>query len=173
MARPKAGDYAAYYEKYLALVPEENIVETLEKNLGESLAVLREIPDSRGQERHAPYTWSVNEVVGHIVDGERIFGYRALRFGRVDTTPLPGFEQDPYVAAGEFDRRRLSDLTREFELARRSNIELFQGFPDAAWARRGEASGNAITVRAVAYILVGHARHHMGILRKRIEGAAA
>jgi hypothetical protein len=171
MQRPGSTEYAPYYGKYLALVPEDDILAALEAQLEETLAVLRPVPEAQGNVRHAPYTWSVKEVVGHLTDTERIMGYRALRFARGDATPLPGFDENPYVRAAEFDRALLRELVAEFEAVRRSHLWLFHGLPPAAWSRRGEADGKAVSVRALAYIIVGHGRHHTGILRQRLSRA--
>jgi DinB superfamily len=166
--RPEPTEYAPYYAKYLDLVPEDDILPALEAQLAETLAVLRAAPEGQGDVRHPPYTWTVKEVVGHITDTERVMGYRALRFARGDQTPLPGFDEQIYVPAGQFDRVPLRDLAAEFEAVRRSHLPLFRHLPAAAWARGGKANDNPVTVRALAYIIVGHARHHTAILRKRL-----
>ena len=171
MPRPAPSEYAPYYAKYIDLVPEEDILAALEAQLAETLAVLRPAPESQGNVRHPPYTWTVKEVVGHLTDTERVMGYRALRFARGDATPLPGFEENDYAREGQSDRVRLADLVGEFEAVRRSHVWLFRTLPEAAWARGGEANGSPVTVRALAYIMAGHARHHTAILRKRLEGA--
>ena len=171
MPRPAATEYAPYYAKYLALVPEDDILAALEAQLGETLAVLRRAPESQGGVRHPPYTWTVKEVVGHLIDCERVMGYRALRFARGDTTPLPGFDEESYAPAGQFDRLPLAALVAEFEAVRRSHLYLFRHLPADAWDRGGKANDNAVTVRALAYIIAGHGRHHTGILQKRLAGA--
>jgi hypothetical protein len=168
MQRPDSTEYAAYYGKYIDLVPETDILATLDKQLDELLAFFRGIPESQGDVCHAPYTWTVKEVIGHLTDGERVFGYRALRFARGDTTPLPGFDENPYAKAAEYKRVTVADVVSEFEAVRRSNIWLFRNLPEAAWTRTGEANNNPVSVRALAYILVGHSRHHGAILRKRL-----
>ena len=168
MSRPESTEYAGYFGNYVALVPEENILPVMAAQMTEALALLREVPEAQGIERHPPYTWSVKEVVGHVTDAERVFSYRALRFARADQTPLPGFDENPYVTAAEFDRVPLKDLVSEFENLRRSNLCLFGNLTDEAWLRTGEASGKTLSVRALAYILVGHARHHFTILQKRL-----
>jgi hypothetical protein len=170
MHRPTSTEYAPYYGKYITLVPEEDIRRALESQLEEMLAFLRVIPESQGEVRHPPYTWSIKEVVGHVTDCERVLGYRALRFARGDTTPLAGFDENEYARVGQFDRVPLSDLVSEFEAVRRSHVWLFRSLPDDAWSRHGEANGTAVSVRALAYILVGHARHHLTILRQRLSG---
>jgi hypothetical protein len=166
--RPDAAEYAPYYGGYVALVEGDDALAAMRAQEADLVAFLRAVPEAVGDVRHAPYTWSVKEVVGHITDAERIFSCRALRFGRADATPLPGFDENGYVRGGEFDRCALQDLVAGFEAARRSSVMLFQTLPDAAWLRVGEANGNLVSVRALAYILIGHAQHHGAILRKRL-----
>jgi hypothetical protein len=172
MTRPQSSEYAPDYQPYIALVPEDDILAALETQLGDTLAVLRGVTEAQGNQRHPPYTWSVKEVIGHLTDCERILGYRALRFARDDTTPLPGFDENVYARAAEFDRLPLRDLLAQFEAVRRSYLFFFRGLTEAAWGRTGQANGQPITVRALAYAIVGHARHHTAILRKRLSTPA-
>jgi hypothetical protein len=168
IARPDATEYAAPYANYVALVPEGPILDVLEQQLDALLALLRDLPEEVGNTRHPPYTWSVKEVVGHITDAERVFGYRALCFARGDSASLPGFDENEYVRAAGFDSYRLTDLVAEFESLRRSHLCLFRGLSSAAWQRRGTASGYAVSVRALAHIIAGHTHHHAVILRRRL-----
>jgi hypothetical protein len=168
MPRPAPGDFAPFYAKYMDLVSEDDIQAVLSKQLDEFLALMRPVSEETGNVRHPPYTWSVKQVVGHLADSERIFGYRALRFARGDTTPLPGFEENDYARTAESDRVRLADLVSEFEAIRRSHIWLFRNMPAEAWDRAGTANGTRVTVRALAFIMAGHVRHHGGILKKRL-----
>jgi hypothetical protein len=169
MARPTADEYVALFGKYIDLVPETEIVPVLEKQREEFVDFVQKIPESEASKRHPPYTWSIKEVVGHLTDTERILGYRALRFARNDKAPLPGFEQNPYVESAHFDRLPLRDLAAEFEALRRSHVYLFRGLTEEAWSRTGVASDNPISVRALAFTLAGHVRHHLAILRKRVS----
>ena len=168
MSRPEPSEYALHYGNYIRLVEEEDIVEAMRSELARTLELLRDVPEQESLIRHPPYTWSVREVVGHLIDSERVFGYRALRFARGDATPLPGFDENAYAAAGAFDRRSLASLRDEFDFLRRSHVGLFASLPEEAWDRRGTANNAEITVRALAYVLVGHERHHVAILRKRL-----
>jgi DinB superfamily len=168
MPRPAPADFGPYFGNYVDLVPEDDIQPALANQLEETLAVLRPLTDATAEFRHPPYTWSIKEVVGHLIECERIFGYRALRFARGDSTPLPGFEENDYAREGQFDRVRFVDLLAEFEAVRRSHVWLFNNLPPAAWDRAGEANRHRLSVRAMAYILVGHVRHHMAIVRKRL-----
>ena len=171
MARPDPSEHAAYYGKYIALVPEDDILTAMKSDLTETLSYLSGVSEKDSCVRHPPYTWSIKEVVGHVTDSERIFGYRALRFARDDSTPLPGFEENAYARAAEFDSRPLYDLAAEFEAVRRSHLCLFGNLPEVAWVRRGTANGDGVSVRALAYIIVGHQRHHFAILRRRLSSA--
>jgi hypothetical protein len=169
--RPQPSEFAPYYGKYVELVPETDIVNALDTQMDETLAVLRTVSEATSVVRHPPYTWSVKEVIGHLTDCERIFGYRALRFARGDTTSLPGFEENDYARTGEFDRVPLRELAAEFEAVRRSTIALFKHLPETAWSRGGQANEKNISVRAIAYVIIGHARHHTAILRQRLGPA--
>jgi hypothetical protein len=166
-AKPAKDEYAPYYEKYTSLVPEGDVLATLEQQVAATLVLLRSLPEGQGSFRYAPEKWSIKELVGHIIDTERIFAYRALRIARGDTTPLPGFEQDGYITNGNFDGRQLSDLASEFETVRQSTLFLLKHLSDEAWVRRGVASENEVTVRALAHIIAGHELHHVEILRSR------
>lgn len=165
--RPEAGEFDPYYARYIDRVPDGDIVSLLENQIRSTAAVLRAVPADRATYRYAEGKWSIAEVVGHLIDLERIFGYRALRFARADTTPIEGFDQDAYVPAGEFDRRTLADLVGDFEAVRRSTLTLIRGFPPGAWTRIGTANQNPISVRALIYIIAGHERDHLGTLKAR------
>ena len=166
-ARPEPNEYASYYEKYVSLVPDAGLVETLERQGAETLALLRGVTEERAGHRYGEGKWSVKQVVGHIVDVERIFAYRALAIARGERQPLPGMDQDEYMAGADFDSRTLADILDEFEAVRRANVLMLRGLKPEAWSRRGTASDNEVTVRALAYILAGHEAHHVRILRER------
>jgi hypothetical protein len=167
MERPTSADYAPYYEKYVALVADGDIVKSLQTQMQDTLSLVRSLTSEQADSRYAPDKWTVKELLGHLVDAERIFSYRALRFARGDENPLAGFDQEPYVQNGNFANRTLEDLAGEFEHLRLSNILLFRSLDEAAWKRRGVASDNEVSVKALAYIMAGHELHHMGILRTR------
>ena len=169
LSRPGPNEYAPAFESYIKLVPECDILERLDQQIEGTLDLLRDVSESEAETRHAPYTWSTKQVIGHLIDSERIFGTRALRFSRQDPTELPGFDENHYVRRARFDARPLADLAREFELVRRSHILFFRGLDDEAWLRTGVANGNAVTVRALAYIIAGHELHHVTILHQRLS----
>lgn len=165
--RPQASEYAPYYEKYVAKVPDGEIEETLEAQLREMKLLLGSVSEKGADFRYAKGKWSVKEVLGHISDTERIFAYRMLRIARGDQTPLAGFEQDDYVKMGNFPALALAELLEEFTAVRRASIVLLRWFDAAAWLRRGVANQKEISVRALAFILAGHERHHRQVLQER------
>jgi hypothetical protein len=167
VAKPQTNEYAAYYEKYVSLVPDGNIIELLEQQLEKTLALLGGLSEEKGNYRYAPDKWSIKELVGHVADTERIFAYRLLRFARNDKNALAGFEQDDYIKNANFDNCHLSDLVKEFEFIRKSSIALLRHLPEEAWLRSGVASDNEVSVRALAYMLAGHELHHLNVLSER------
>jgi len=169
--RPQTSEFASYYQRYIELATEDDVVAALDAQSHETAKVLGGISEQQAANRYEPGKWSVKQLVGHVIDGERIFAYRALCIARGDTTPLPGFEQDPYVANAASDGRSIADLAEEFATVRRANVMMLRALPEEAWSHVGTASDNPISVRAIAYILLGHERHHMGILRERYLGA--
>lgn len=165
--RPEVDEAAPFYHGYLAKVPDENVGAHLVEQLHELEQLFDTVTDDAALHRYAPGKWSIKEILGHLTDTERIFGYRLLRISRGDPTALSGFDEKAYVPAGRFDDRPLPALLAEFRAVRLSTVALVQGVPEAAWAQRGQANGTSITARALAYILVGHMAHHMGVLRER------
>lgn len=162
---PEPSEYLEYYGRYIRLVPEGDIVQTLVEQLPRTLEFLRSLGEARASEPYAPGKWTLKQVVGHLIDTERVFSYRALTFARGDTAELPGMDQDAFMVDGNFGERTLADLCEEFESLRRANVRLFAGVPERAWLRSGTASGANVSVRALAFIIAGHERHHLKILR--------
>jgi catechol 2,3-dioxygenase-like lactoylglutathione lyase family enzyme len=169
MARPDPSEYVAAYTSYVALVPEDDILSAMQSEQAQTLTFLRGLSEREAALLHLPYTWTPKQVVNHLADAERIFGYRALRFARGDSTPLPGFDENAYAETAGANHRPFFDLVSEFEAIRRSHLSLFKNLPLAAWQRRGIANANEVSVLALAYIIVGHERHHMRILRQRFS----
>jgi len=165
--KPEAGEFLPYYGRYIDQVAAGDILATLATQMQDTQALLKSLPASVGKYRYAPGKWSVNEMIGHVIDAERIFSTRALRFSRADSTALPGFEQDDYVRNATFDDFPLGELAAEWESLRRSTIFFFTHLSEEAWMRRGTASGGEVTVRALAYIIAGHEVHHRQILQDR------
>jgi DinB superfamily len=170
MTRPDSAEYAPYFEKYISLVPGDNIVTTLSSQIENTLALLRVLSESQGELRYASGKWSIKEVIGHLIDAERIFIYRGLRMARSDRTPLPGFDENFYVESGNFGDRRVDELADEFKTVRKSGVYFFRHLGEEAWARRGVANDSEISVRAIAHIIAGHELHHLGIIRTRYLG---
>lgn len=166
-SRPSEGEFLPYYERYISLVPSGDVLSTLEAQMNETQALLRGLPASISMYRYAPDKWSVNELIGHVIDSERIFAARALRFARNDPTALPGFEQDDYVRNSKFDAYPLAELASELDSVRRASVFLFRHLEEPAWMRRGTANTAEVSVRALAYIIAGHELHHRQMLLAR------
>ncbi len=167
MHKPQPGEYNSYYEKYVSLVPDGDIIATLKSQIDETRGLLSTVPEDRGNFRYEAGKWSIKEVLGHLTDTERIMSYRALRIARGDTTPLPGFEQDDYVRTAQSNAFSLSSLLEEYIAVRRATVLLFEHMAAEACTRQGTASNNPVTVRALAWIIAGHELHHRAILKSR------
>ena len=165
--RPQPGEFIPYYGRYIDQVAGEDAGAALASQIVETLAALRPLDEPRALHRYAPGKWSVKEVLGHVMDGERVFAYRALRFARKDETPLPGFDETEWAPAGNFDRRPLAELLDEFAAVRAATLQMFRGFEPEALTRMGKANDSPVSVRALAWIIAGHELHHRGLLLER------
>ena len=168
--RPQPGEYSPYHERYISLVPGNDVLAALtalDDQRRQMLLLLSGRTEADGDLRYAPEKWSLKEVLGHINDTERIMSYRALRISRGDATPIEGFEQDDYVRNGPFAERPLADLIEDYIAVRRATVSLFRNLDEAAWTRRGVANKNEISVRALAYIIAGHELHHRRIIEEK------
>lgn len=165
--RPAAGEFAPFYARYIAAVPDGDLVERLRIEGAAIATLLRSLDRETAGHRYAPGKWSVLEVFGHLIDSERVFAYRALRFGRGDTTPLAGFDENLFAVEAGHDGRTPTDLAAELEAVRAATIALFASLAPAAWERRGEANGQPVSVRALGWMTAGHELHHRRILRER------
>jgi hypothetical protein len=162
---PGRDEYADYYETYVSKVHRGvSILDLLEAQQIEVAETLGGIDDQRAGFRYASDKWSIKEVIGHMIDTERIFAHRALCFARGEKQPLPGMDQDEYVVGGSFDDRNIADLALEYQTVRRSSIAQFSGFSPRHLNRRGIASDCEFTCRATLFIIAGHERHHLGVL---------
>lgn len=168
--RPEAAEFAPFYAAYVAAVPEGDIVTILRRDGEEWQRMLAEIPEARGDHRYAEGKWSIRQLVGHVSDAERIFTYRALRIARGDRTPLAAFDENAYAETAGSDHRTLAALAAELAVVRGASVALFNSLPDEAWTRTGTASEKTVSVRALAYITAGHARHHLKMLQERYLG---
>ncbi|RPI63960.1 MAG: DinB family protein [Ignavibacteriales bacterium] len=165
--RPAKGDYGEYYQKYIDLVKGDDIFRILVEQNMDSQNVLNSFSESKGNYKYAEGKWTVKEVIGHMMDVERIFAYRALCIARGETNLLPGMDQDMYVSNGNFNKRQLFDLNYEYRLLRESNILLFGGFDKSVLQNKGTASGYEVTVLALMFMTVGHEKHHLNVLMER------
>jgi uncharacterized protein (TIGR03083 family) len=167
VGRPESDEIPAHFVGYIGNVPERDPVAVLAAQIDVTAALLRGLSEADALKRYAPGKWSVKEIVGHLADTERIMAYRALRIARGDETPLPGFDENAFVPPAKFDARPLPDLVAELRTTRAATLALFRTFDADAWRRRGTASGKAVSVRAIGYMIPGHERHHVEILKTR------
>ena len=165
--RPESSEYAPFYAGYVARVPEDDILSVLQRQGEQIRDLARSLPAAKETYRYADGKWSIREVLGHLIDGERVFGYRAFCFSRGEQAPLPSFDENQYVAAAGADTIPLAELGSEFAAVRASNLAFLRRLSAAEAARVGTASGKPISVRALAYIMAGHPRHHVAVLRER------
>jgi len=166
LERPKPGEYNPYYDRYISLIPGNDVIATLTAQLPKTVALLSTRSED-GDLRYAPGKWSVKETLGHMIDTERIMTYRALRIARNDRTPIEGFEQDDFVRDGPHGDLSLADLIEEFKTIRAATLAFLRNLRPADWSRRGIANNNEITVRALAFVVAGHELHHRQILEER------
>jgi hypothetical protein len=166
LPRPAPDEHAAYYGTYIGQVPDGDILELLATQVDETVALLSAVAPERETYRYAPGKWSIREVVGHIIDTERVFALRALWFARRAEGAQPSMDQDRWAEVSNAGDRPLADLIAELRAVRDASLALFASFDDEIGLRQGVASGNAFTVRAIAWIIAGHERHHRTILRR-------
>ena len=167
IVRPNADEFYDYYGRYIAKVPDGNLIGLLREQAVETVTMLQDLTPQQANYAYAPGKWTVKEVVGHISDAERIFAYRALRIARRDETPMESFDENMYVTNANFGKRTLPDLLEELQVVRASTIHLAKNLDAKALALRGTASGHGVSVRALFYIIAGHERHHADLLRER------
>jgi hypothetical protein len=165
--RPQPNEAASYYSIYIDRVIGDDIVAALATQLDETLEFLSGISEEQSLHRYAPDKWSMRELLGHVNDTERVFTFRAFWFARGFEDPLPSFDQEIGFEAAESDRISWASHVDEFKVIRLATLAFFRNLPDEAWQRSGVASGNSVTVRALAYIAAGHVSHHLAILRER------
>jgi hypothetical protein len=172
MPRPEESEYSKSMSAYIDHVPEEDVCAALASQTEVTRALIESIGEERSAFRYAPDKWSIKQVVGHFTDTERIFSYRTMAIARGEQQPLPGFDENAYVVNAGFESLALSDLLESYLAVRRSTLLMLRQLPPEAWQRRGTASGNSVTVRAFAYAILGHERHHLKVLRERYLGGA-
>jgi len=166
LARPAVTEHAEYYGQYIDMVPDGDILETLRDQLGETLALLQGLTEEQERYRYAEGKWSLREVIGHLIDTERVFAYRGLSIARSDGVDLPGMDQDEWVPASGADARSLDDLCAEWAALRRANIHMFATMDEDTGARSGRASGFDFTVRSFPWIMAGHELWHRKLIKQ-------
>jgi hypothetical protein len=167
ITKPDTTEYTPYYASYIQLVPSGNLISILQDQIHETCNFLGGLPQEKENFRYAPDKWTLKEVVGHMVDNERIMGYRALRFSRRDSTPLAGYDENLYVQAANFGWQTMQSLLEEFRLIRQTTIYLFDRLSAEAWSYKGSANNSELTVKALGYIIAGHELHHCEIIKTR------
>jgi hypothetical protein len=165
--QPLETEYAPYYRGYVGHVTEEEILPVLRSQLDALDVLLGRVAPDRETYAYAEGKWSIREIIGHLIDAERVFGYRAFCIARGERNNLPGFDENEYMLSAPYDRIDLEDLLSEFRLVRLSNIAMLRNLDEAGWLRMGTANDNQVSVRALAFIMAGHVRHHMEVLRER------
>lgn len=165
--RPSANDYAPYYSRYIDLIEGENILHLLNEQSIKTQQILNSFPEWKGNYAYADGKWTVKQVIGHLMDVERIMAYRALCIARNEKKPLPSMEQDDYVREGKFNERELFDLNYEFRLIRETNMLLFKSFDEEVLRRKGIAAEKEVSVLALLFIIAGHEKHHIDILKEK------
>lgn len=167
MKRPESDEYNEYYAGYISLVTEGDVIKALVDQIDEIKKLIKSIPEEKGNHTYEEGKWTIKQVIGHLIDTERVFSYRALRFSKGDATVLPGYDQDLFVEKGGFNERSLHGLRKELTSLRKANVIFFKNLPEGADTSKGNANGNEVTVRALACMMVGHIRHHLNIIRER------
>lgn len=166
LPRPGASEHGEYYGRYIGLVPDGDILETLRDQLGDTLRLLQGVTEERETYRYGEGKWSIREVVGHLIDTERLFTFRALAIARSDGVDLPGMEQDEWAENSNAHQRRLDDMMQEWAALRRANIHMFAAMDEETGRRSGRASGFAFTVRCFPWLIAGHERWHRALLER-------
>jgi hypothetical protein len=166
MRRPEPNEYPPYYKSYVELV-KKDVMKELKDQILDIQVVISQIPEDKEDFAYADGKWTIKQVIGHIIDTERILGYRAMRFARKDKTVLPGFDENAFVANSNFHKRTLYDLGHEFAIVREANLAMFRTFEDEELDQFGNANGIDVSVRAVIFMIAGHAIHHLNVLKTR------
>jgi len=166
--RPAADEYASFYGDYIQRVEGERILEQLAEQSHDLVPWLKSLDENQVNRLHPPYHWTIKQVLGHLIDAEKAFGYRAHRFAVGDATELAGYDHDRYVSDANYDQVSFDDLVDEWAACRRANQLFYRRLTPESWMRRGTANEIEVSVRALAYLMVGHVNHHVGIIRQRV-----
>lgn len=167
---PSKNEFDSYYQGYIEKVEGKQLSLTLRQQRAKMIELIDGLTEEQADYRYAPGKWSVKEVLGHLLDTERVFVYRAMSIARDEKQSLPGFDQDEYVRTGNFDQRSVESLKTEYEAVRNATIALFESLDEASWLKTGTANDVTVSVRAIGYIVPGHEAHHLAILRERYLG---
>ena len=167
MTRPYLSDFPTFYHGYVEHIESEDIIASLRDQHQKTLTLFESLSDEQANYAYAEDKWSIKEVLGHMIDAERVFVFRALSFARGEEQPLPGFDENTYVPAGRFGDRTLSSLIQEYNSVRKATIAFFENLRDDDWERRGIANQGNFTVNSIAFIIAGHEAHHLNILKER------
>jgi uncharacterized damage-inducible protein DinB len=167
MKKPMEDEYAPFYAGYIESIGEKNPLSVILEQLREVQKLFYSLADTKAVKSYAEGKWSVKELLGHVVDAERIFSFRALSIARGEEQSLPGYEHDDYVAGGKFNQRSIKSLVDEFLKLRESNFILFNTFDDETLKRKGTANNRKVSVRALIYIMAGHVEHHLKVFKEK------
>lgn len=167
--RPAANEFGEFFQGYVDKVDSEDVVSFLVEQLHNFQTVFANTTEEAASQLHPPYTWSIKQVIGHLIDGEKIFGYRLHRIAVGDKTALPGFDHEPYVDNLDYNDVTLVDLVAEFAALRQAHLLFMKRLPESAWQQKGTASDADFSVRGKAFVMAGHVQHHLEIMKKRLE----
>ncbi|MGZ4156737.1 MAG: DinB family protein [Bacteroidia bacterium] len=167
MKRPKPNEYPSFYQSYVDNVKSNNIIKELTDQVLNIQAIISEIPEEKENYRYAEGKWTIKEIIGHIIDTERVLGYRAMRFARTDKTPLPGYDENFFVANANFQKQSLYSLGHEFAIVREANLALFKVWDEEALSQMGVANNLDVSVRAILFMIAGHATHHINVIKTK------
>ncbi|MCE3279441.1 MAG: hypothetical protein K0S44_1632 [Bacteroidetes bacterium] len=167
MKRPSTKEAPEYYNHYIDLVKSDDVIKELKDQVLKIQAIISEIPEDKENYAYADGKWTIKQVIGHIIDTERVFGYRAMCFARKDKTALPGFDENAFVANSNFHKRTLYELGHEFAIVREANLTMFKTFEEEELSEMGNANGKDVSVRAVIFMVAGHAIHHLNVLKTK------
>ena len=164
---PHVEEYPKYFDRYIKHIHEDDLLLALRRVHDDTIKFIQSIPEEKFEYRYAEGKWTIKQILNHLIDVERVFAYRALRFARLDRQPLSGFDENDYAAHANADNRSIEDLMREYNAVREATILLFKGFTEDMAGRKGIANNAEVSVRALGYMIAGHELHHMNVIRER------
>lgn len=167
MQKPNVTEYAPYYQRYIDLITTDDVLSFYKLQADEIVALFTNLSEEQASFSYAEGKWTIKEVLAHIVDSERIFGYRVLAISRGDKNLLPGFDENEYVSKGKYENRSLKSLLSEYSHLSSANFELFKSLDEEMLSQKGTASGKEVTARAILFVTIGHEKHHLEIIKSR------